>query len=627
MARYYQAPKNDIVDLTPQYPVEFYANLMDKAQKNLDTANALGAQFKTDAYGREYVDEKTRDAMMAKGMQPIEEALAKQFVTPSTIAKGVSQSSAILAPYQNLNKKQLELVKAYQEDKRKYGAYFLGNDPTQQSLMQEGKLISPEELKYTAINTKDVYDMFGDAYGANLLKVTDNRVDSNIPYYYKIEKTKGLSLEEKNTKLKVGGEEAIALAKGILDSSPTLKEALVRITGSEDGALRKLQEINLMAAFQDKYAQVKDSQYIANTLAIQKALKAQENITPDGRPLDITTYDRGIDKIEQGRENISSIRRGILEAGGKERGSTAANWVDRNTPIYDAADFVAQEVSGDRNAHVSGGLFTQGKLIKNSNEELENLKKKYKSTYKNVSNRITEDELRKYIPNYTTKMLGSDKDMAKVSRAIDLVFLDRLELQQSTAYSPITAYSVNNKDFDKKMDDKVMKGINKDKIEINGYDGSKIMLSEAYEKTTTDRRFLIRNDGSLDIVVGGKPFELNIFDNDGSGYGVVDDMTKSVLQQQRDLYNALWEFDDEAIYSTQKTKGIPVPVPGYNAMGIPVYTIEKNPISGQPNNIIVTYYDPGTGRPHVDNNIPISRKTTFNEVSKNTAEIIGYLNN
>ena len=61
MARYYQKPQSPIVDLTPQYPAEFYSKLIEQAQQNLNQGTAAGNAFMADAYGQEFIDQAARD--------------------------------------------------------------------------------------------------------------------------------------------------------------------------------------------------------------------------------------------------------------------------------------------------------------------------------------------------------------------------------------------------------------------------------------------------------------------------------------------------------------------------------------------------------------------------------------
>jgi len=270
MARYYQKPENPIVDLTPKVPVEFYSNLMNQAQQNLNQANTTGAAFMTDAYNQKFIDSAARDRAMELGRAPIEQALEKDFVTPATIAKAVTQASAAIAPWKNVNTKQMELAKNFEEDKRRLGVNFLGTDPTKTSLIKGNSFITPDELKYTSMNAKDIYDTFGQTYGANLLNVKDGLVPSDIQYKYKLEKIKGLSKEDKIRLLSPGTKDAVELASGMMATNPNLKQGLLDIYGNEQSAMQALQDLNLRASMDDKYAQVKDVSYIDNEWALWK---------------------------------------------------------------------------------------------------------------------------------------------------------------------------------------------------------------------------------------------------------------------------------------------------------------------------------------------------------------------
>ena len=158
MARYYQKPNNPIVDLTPKVPIEFYSNLMNQAQQNLNQANVTGAAFMTDAHNQKFVDQAARDRAMALGQAPIAQALERDFITPATMAKAVTQASAALTPWKNVNAKHLELVEREQKLRDTWGGNYIGNSVKSMSLInpETGEFIKPEDIKLTASNREDL---------------------------------------------------------------------------------------------------------------------------------------------------------------------------------------------------------------------------------------------------------------------------------------------------------------------------------------------------------------------------------------------------------------------------------------------------------------------------------------
>lgn len=167
MARYYQSPKNDLVDLTPRIPVEFYSKLIEQAQQNLNQANATSSAFMSDAYGQKFIDEASRNKAMELAQAPLSEALDKEFVTPATIARAVGQASQAIAPWQNINAKHLEQAKREQELRDRWGSNYIGNSVMSQKLMTpEGNWINPDDIKLIAGNTEDAGKLF-DQYMAD----------------------------------------------------------------------------------------------------------------------------------------------------------------------------------------------------------------------------------------------------------------------------------------------------------------------------------------------------------------------------------------------------------------------------------------------------------------------------
>lgn len=272
MARYYQRPNNPIVDLTPKIPIEFYSNLMNQAQQNLNQANVTGAAFMTDASGQEYANEAAREKALELGRTPIEQALDREFVTPAAMAKAVTQASAAIAPWKNLNKKQLELIK--QADMYKLqNPDALVTDPRSLNLLDEkGNWVSPETLNLKTLDpTKTIDRVFDESERGILESISEGRVDSDIPYYYKLLKKTGLSEGEKAARYAKGSEVANKLLERQLAIHP---EVIEFFNGDVEKAKEYMHQRNLAKAGQYKYAE--DSQYIQNEMATWWAKRAAQ---------------------------------------------------------------------------------------------------------------------------------------------------------------------------------------------------------------------------------------------------------------------------------------------------------------------------------------------------------------
>ena len=167
MARYYQKPQSPIVDLTPQYPTEFYSRLIDQVQQNRNQASAASAAFMTDIYGQKHLDAVTRDRVMELAKDPLAKALDKDIVTPASMAQAVAQAGKIVSPWKNINAIHVEQAEREQKLRDTWGSNYIGNSVMQQSLMTpEGNLISPDDIKLTAANTEDAGKLF-DQYMAD----------------------------------------------------------------------------------------------------------------------------------------------------------------------------------------------------------------------------------------------------------------------------------------------------------------------------------------------------------------------------------------------------------------------------------------------------------------------------
>ena len=626
MARYYQRPQNDIVDLTPRIPLEFYSNMINQAQQNLNQASATGAAFMSDAYGQEFIDQASRDKAMALAQDPISKALDRDFVTPATIAKAVGQASQAIAPWKNINKVHLEQAKREQALRDKLGANYIGNSVMQQSLMTpEGNWISADDIKLTAGNREDLVQALAkdNAGRADLKRDFESKWNTILggkAFEKKIKKVLGLTEEERVAEF-VNNQE---MAKKYLAQMPEFAKAIA--ASGADPVEYMTQEIDQWSK-QLVRGYDYDSKYIDNP-----DYKIGSGFTHTGAPLKAATYDRGVSEIEKTKLNLNRARAAVDPD--KYTNPSQESWAERNLGVVkdlnDFGDFVAQKLTGDKNAKLNPlhTLFTDEDFVvseKKGQEVLKEAKIKYKSIYKQIDKTA---EFLEYMPDkkFDPAKL-SDADYRKqVQKARDLAFLDRVEIIESDIYSPLTSYDPKDKDFNEGMDATVFNGI-KGKTKVKDDSGKDVLLSDLYKKDKV-RKFLARNDGNLDIVADGKVHSLHIFDDNGSGTGVIDDRSEAILNVQKKLYEALWATEDDDIMNTNVSYGnIPVPVPGYNGLGIPVYTVRRNDIAGQPNDIYVTYYDPETGAPHTDERgNTLTYPTTLNEIAQNTTEVLKLVN-
>ena len=107
MARYYKSPDNQILDITPTIPLEFYSKIMDTVAQNRKEAEVLAAKAKEDAYGISYIDKKARDIYVGDAEKLINSGIDQNYATAATMARMVGKAKQVLSPWQNVNAKHL----------------------------------------------------------------------------------------------------------------------------------------------------------------------------------------------------------------------------------------------------------------------------------------------------------------------------------------------------------------------------------------------------------------------------------------------------------------------------------------------------------------------------------------
>ena len=291
MARYYKPEYVPLRDLTPKMPVEAYYNLMNQVAQNRASAEVAATKYKEDIYGIKYFDENAHKYAVGNAEELLNNTLNQDFPTPSTMANAIGRAAERIQPFKHLSEIQVEKARQADAYKLQHGIYAITSDPTSYELYDKdtNKWMRPEDIKLTTINEKDIYDLFSDSYGSNLLNSTEKLVHSDIRFMHKIEKIKGLSKEEKDVLLKPGTAQAEKLAYDMLISNPELHKSLFNVYKDEGAVSEALQNINYRAAFQDKYNQTKDIQYLNDEWSLYQAKKRAETPPPPKDRLFYTT--------------------------------------------------------------------------------------------------------------------------------------------------------------------------------------------------------------------------------------------------------------------------------------------------------------------------------------------------
>lgn len=174
MARYYKSPDNQILDITPTIPLEFYSKIMDTVAQNRKEAEVLAAKAKEDAYGISYIDKNARDKYVGDAEKLINSGIDQNYATAATMARMVGKAKQVLSPWQNVNAKHLAEAEREQKLRDAYGATYIGNSVKGMSLIDgNGKLISPDDIQLYSGDLKEADEFFKTTYGPIANKTRD----------------------------------------------------------------------------------------------------------------------------------------------------------------------------------------------------------------------------------------------------------------------------------------------------------------------------------------------------------------------------------------------------------------------------------------------------------------------
>lgn len=235
MARYYKSPDNQILDITPTVPLEFYSKIMDTVAQNRKEAEVLAAKAKEDAYGISYIDKNARDKYVGEAEKLINSGIDQNYATAATMARMVGKAKQVLSPWQNVNAKHLAEAEREQKLRDAYGATYIGNSVKGMSLLnQEGKLISPDDIQLYSGDLKEADEFFKTTYGPLANKTRDELGNwHEILGGIALEQTKNttLGLTEKEVNDLVATTDYNEMAKKLPQLARAIKESNVGNTG------------------------------------------------------------------------------------------------------------------------------------------------------------------------------------------------------------------------------------------------------------------------------------------------------------------------------------------------------------------------------------------------------------
>lgn len=281
MARFIQPQQQQVVQMYTPKNIQFYSDILNKAQSDLERATATKAAAIDRFNELPFYSDEDRKATLGRVQEMLKGTLDEDFVSPSKVASAVMQANQEVMPGVHALKAKASAAEQYDKLRMAYGANaWLGVDPRQQSIIDPntGGFVDPSRFKAVGINVEDVDKAFIGSQLSNLTRSFDRTVPSDLFGYHKIEKVTGLDDTERDRTYAPGTSTAIQLAKAQLESMPQLKE----IFGSEEEALNRLMVRNYQTS--GNYKQSVDSQYITNRGVLDAEARARLGADTTTRP-------------------------------------------------------------------------------------------------------------------------------------------------------------------------------------------------------------------------------------------------------------------------------------------------------------------------------------------------------
>jgi len=261
MARYLTAPQQQIIPMSNPVNVEFYSNLLNKAQQDLERGTAIKAAAIEKYNDIPFLSKEDMDAVVGKAQGMLKDATEADFVSPSKVTNAVLSANAEVMPGVQAAKAKAKAADMYERMRLQYGPNFWGGtDPSTVGIVDKttGRYVDPNTFKATGIDASEVDKLLLASQQQELNYSYDEPTKSDLPGYLKVNKYTGLSDTKRETLYKPNTASAIAIAKSQLATMPQLKE----VFGSEEAALARLMERNYQTT--GNYKQTIDSQYLTD---------------------------------------------------------------------------------------------------------------------------------------------------------------------------------------------------------------------------------------------------------------------------------------------------------------------------------------------------------------------------
>lgn len=239
MARFLTAPRRQMVNPYPEVNVDFYSNLMNQTQQNLNQATQMQSQALDYIYNLPVYSEEDRASVITPAEEKFQSMLDSEFISPSQVAGTIMDVRREIQPGVQALQAKSKAAEMYDKLKLQYGVNALmGTDPRSLSIKtQEGSWRDPSQFRASGVNMGDIDKLFLQSQTSNLNKpggisyIVGKGIDVNgVPEgVIQTVESKGLSEQERNRLYHPNSPYARQLAESQLQSMPELLD----VTGGD----------------------------------------------------------------------------------------------------------------------------------------------------------------------------------------------------------------------------------------------------------------------------------------------------------------------------------------------------------------------------------------------------------
>jgi len=285
MARFFKSPTQQFVSMGNPVDVQFYSNLLNKAQCDLERSTAIKAAA-IEKYGDlEFSSKEDMDAVIGRVQERLKGATDADFVSPSKVTNAVLQANREVMPGVQAVKAKAKAADMYDRMRVQYGPNFWGGtDPRTQSILDQstGKYVDPNQFKATGIDASVFDRTFLESQNQELNYSYDEPVASDKPGYLKSNKYTGVADKRREELYRPGSASAIAIAQEQLKTHP---EVLEVFNGDTNKALQQIMSRNYQTS--GNYKQTVDSEYMTDIMGAEARAAARSTPPP---PPDLTSF-------------------------------------------------------------------------------------------------------------------------------------------------------------------------------------------------------------------------------------------------------------------------------------------------------------------------------------------------